>query len=392
MTNSHDVIVVGGGPSGLSTAKSLAEKGLDVLVLEKKTAVGRDIICTGIVGTELFKSFDVRRNSILNVLQKVRVVSPFKTSIDYEHPFPFAYVVDREKFDSNLALDARNAGVVIMPSTKVLDVVVDRNEARVIAESAADMKLTYKAKMVVLATGINYTLSRKLDLGYSKDFLTGIQVELDRKDVCVPTILVGKRISPGAFAWAVPSNGKKARIGLVTRRHSRKYLKRLIDELFPDVSTEMEGLNIRPKLIAQGFLRKSYGDRILAVGEAAGQVKTTTGGGLYYGMLCAQIAADVIEHSFVRNAFRSSNLAAYETSWKKVLNKEIKIGYYARKICGGLSDRQIESFFQVAKSDGIIPLIKEKGNFDWHSSLIFALAKRLSVRSIQVILSVETSN
>ena len=68
---------------------------------------------------------------------------------------------------------------------------------------------------------------------------------------------------------------------------------------------------------------------------------------------------------------------------EKEIQKEILVGYYARKMCGMLSDMQIESMFQLAKSDGVLPLIKERGNFDWHSDLILALAKKAPVRSIQ---------
>ena len=72
----------------------------------------------------------------------------------------------------------------------------------------------------------------------------------------------------------------------------------------------------------------------------------------------------------------SNALAEYEKLWKRDLRKEILIGYYTRRIYGKLSDMQTEKIFQIAKNDGAIPLVKEKGNFDWHSDLLFALFKR----------------
>ena len=130
------------------------------------------------------------------------------------------------------------------------------------------------------------------------------------------------------------------------------------------------------KAIAQGLTTKTYGERILAVGEAAGQIKTTTGGGIFFGLHCSEIAANVILERIRKDTFKSSDLSEYEKSWKRSIQKEILIGYYARKLCGKMSDSQIERMFQIAKTDGIFPLIREKGNFDWQSDLILSLFKR----------------
>jgi flavin-dependent dehydrogenase len=124
-------------------------------------------------------------------------------------------------------------------------------------------------------------------------------------------------------------------------------------------------------------MSKTYGERVLAIGEAAGQVKTTTGGGIYFGLLCSEIASRVILKRFQEGIFSEGRMAEYEKSWKKALQKEIRIGYYARKLCAKLSDSQIESLFRVIQTDGFLPLVRERGNFDWHSDLLVLLMKRL---------------
>jgi geranylgeranyl reductase family protein len=387
MANLNDVIVIGGGPSGLRSARHLAENGLEVLVLEKKREIGEDILCTGIVGTELFERFDIPTDSLLNRMKKAKLVSPFGTSIEYEHPESFACVVDRKKFDQNLAADAFRAGATIKKSIKVTDVNVAPKEVKVTALSDSGSRVQYRGKVLVLATGVNYGLSKKLGLDFPREFLSGAQIELKTNRIPLPMIIVGRKISPGAFAWAVPSAGNKVRIGLITRHHPKQYLKKLIFDFFPHLIEEFDEGSIGQKLIAQGVLKKTHSDRVLAVGEAAAQVKTTTGGGLFYGILCSQIAAEVILKLFEKNSLKSSDLAVYDKLWRRVIEKEIRIGLFTRKICAGLNDNQIESLFQIARTDGILPLIKKKGNFDWHSSLIFALAKRVPVRSIKSILS-----
>ncbi|MGZ4886536.1 MAG: FAD-dependent monooxygenase, partial [Candidatus Aminicenantales bacterium] len=91
-----DVLVIGGGPSGLRVAGRLAARGLDVRVLEKKAAVGRNVVCTGIIGKDVFARFGLDPCSIIQEIRDVRLVSPFGTSLTYSHPRPFACVVDRE--------------------------------------------------------------------------------------------------------------------------------------------------------------------------------------------------------------------------------------------------------------------------------------------------------
>ena len=135
---------------------------------------------------------------------------------------------------------------------------------------------------------------------------------------------------------------------------------------------------MRTKPVAQGLLARTCGDRVLAVGEAAGQTKTTTGGGISYGLACADLAADTIIECFRNSAFGPAGLSGYERRWKDLLRKEILVGQYARKMCARLSDGRIESLFQLARTDGIVPIIREKADFDWHSGLIFALLQRLS--------------
>jgi len=92
-----DLIVIGGGPSGLNATRKLAEKGLDVVVLERKSEIGIHSICTGIVGKKVFKEFDLSKESILKDIKKVNMIFPYSTQVTYQHPMVFANVADREK-------------------------------------------------------------------------------------------------------------------------------------------------------------------------------------------------------------------------------------------------------------------------------------------------------
>lgn len=383
----YDVIVVGGGPSGLNSAKTLAEKGLDVLVLERKNGIGTSVVCTGIVGNEAFNNFNLNTDSILTDIQNFKMVSPFQTSVVYSHSQPFAYVVDRERFDNNLARETEAKGALIKTGHQVTDVSVARDSVKVVTKSLQNGSMSLAAKVVILATGIDNRISRKLGLGYSKDYLNGIQAEIEWGHSGCPEIFFGKDIAPGAFAWIVPLNKKKARVGLLSKKDPQDYFCKFIQSLHPKSNNHLKKGCIQVKPIAQGLLSKTYGNRVLVVGEAAGQVKTTTGGGIFFGLLCSDIAAQVIHKKIHENRLLSHDLSEYEKLWKRAIQKEILIGYYTRKLCEKLSDFQIENMFQIARSDGVLPLIRKKGNFDWQSEIILALAKRAPLRSLQSICS-----
>lgn len=373
----YDVIVIGGGPSGLNVAGRLAEKGLHVMVLERRKEIGTNVICTGIIGKDAFQEFDLSKDSILRDIQEVKIISPYSTQITYRHPVAFANVVDREKFDNSLADVALSKGVDIKLKHHVLDVSVDNDHTEVLTEIDSKHSQKYSAKMAIIATGIDYKLNKKLGLGYPKNFIYGIQTEFEIDNCDLTTILVGNNIANGAFAWLVPSGEKVVRVGLMTEKNPLGCFKNFMKKLSLS-SEQIIGKNhIQFRAIAQGLVSRTYGKRILVIGEAAGQVKTTSGGGIYFGLLCSNIASQVVPKRFEEGCFTASALAEYEKLWKKAIQKEISIGYYARKICSKLNDIQIERMFQIAKTDGILPLIREKGKFDWHSELILALMKRV---------------
>ncbi len=377
-----DVIVVGAGPSGLRTAARLAAAGLDVRVLEKKPRIGAGVVCTGIVGKEIFDDFGLDRGSIVEELRRVRLVSPRATELVYEHPRPFACVVDRERFDGALSLTAKAAGASVACDVRVEDIAVGPDAVTVTVKDAAGAIGRESAAVVVLATGVDFGLQKRLGLSSPRDFLRGAQVECAFPGADMTTLFFGRDVAPGAFAWSVPAGEGRARIGLLTEKDPKACLRRLLERSFDGASVLAEQSAIRTKPVAQGLLAKTYSDRVLAVGEAAGQTKTTTGGGISYGLTCADLAADVIRECFRRSSFGPAGLAAYERRWKALLQKEILVGQCTRRMCARLSDGRIESLFQLARTDGIVPIIRDTADFDWHSGLIFALLQRLSFMKV----------
>ncbi|MBN2409310.1 MAG: NAD(P)/FAD-dependent oxidoreductase [Candidatus Aminicenantes bacterium] len=387
MKQSYDIIIAGAGPSGLHAARRLAEKGYDVLVLEKKAEVGESVNCTGIIGRETFERFSLSPESRQRDIQDVRLVSPSGVSIVYKHPKPFACIVDRRRFDRDMAKAAEAAGAEIRTGCSVKDL---RQEGEGVSvetgageEEGGEGIGTYRARAVVLATGVQWELSRKAGLGVPRGRLVGAQVELEAPDVDIPAIYAGTEIAAGGFAWAVPTAPGKAKFGLITESDPRGCFHMFADKhLGGSYGSGFNG-NVQYKIIAQGPAIRTSGRAVISLGEAAGQVKTTTGGGISYGLHCAEIAASVIgELLRHEGAVKERDLQEYDRAWRKALQKEIQLGLFARKIWSRLSDAHIESAFRVAQEDGLIPLVQNHGDFDWHSGLIMAFLRQASLSKI----------
>ncbi len=385
MKKIHDAVIIGAGPSGLNTARLLASAGLDAVVLERKSEIGSNIVCTGIVGHDTFSRFELSGDSIINQIQEVNLYSPQDMKLNYRHPAPFACVLDRKKFDLDLAGQAAAAGASIWTECEVKKIDIDPGEVAVSAKLPGVPDKRYYGRMLVMATGNNFRLHKFLPLGQPREFLHAVQVELNTSEAGETEVWVGKNVAPGGFAWSVPVNQSRVRAGLFTKASPAHYMDQFINKRFPAAAGNMEKTAKRSKTIAQGVISPTCGHRVISVGEAAAQVKTTTGGGIFYGLLCSEIAADVIIQNAPEDRFSASDLAPYEKMWKKAIHKELAVGYYTRKICSRLKDREVEKLFQIARDDGVFPLVREMAHFDWQKDIILALAKKATVRSLRVL-------
>jgi flavin-dependent dehydrogenase len=144
-------------------------------------------------------------------------------------------------------------------------------------------------------------------------------------------------------------------------------------------------------------LARSYGERVLVIGDAAGQVKPTTGGGIYFGHLGAKIAAEVLDEALNSGNLTAGQLSHYQKQWKAKMGKELSRGYWARWAYAKLNDRQIDRIFNALDSSGIVEALLNSDNFsfDWHSRLILAVLRRSStypLLKIKHLLSREASS
>jgi len=241
-------------------------------------------------------------------------------------------------------------------------------------------KEIFSARAVILANGFRPKLPWKLGLGKIKSFLAGAQAEIEAKNVDEFEVYFGQGIAPGAFAWLVPTSKNKAYAGLLATSRAKLHLQKFLNNPICQGRITSREVKIEQKAIPVGTLARSYGDRVLVIGDAAGQVKPTTGGGIYFGHLGARIAAEVLHEALSSDNLTADQLSRYQKQWKSKMSKELSRGYWARWAYAKLSDRQIEGIFNVLDSSGMAEALLNSNNFsfDWHSRLILAVLRRSS--------------
>jgi flavin-dependent dehydrogenase len=136
----------------------------------------------------------------------------------------------------------------------------------------------------------------------------------------------------------------------------------------------------RQKVLPLEPIARSYADRLLVVGDAAGLVKPTTGGGIYYSLLSASLAADTLAKALDRDDLSSEALSEYETKWRAHLGPEMRSQLVLRRIAQRLTDQDIDGLFELARTDGIMPLMRRTAAFNHHRDFIMALLKHPPAR------------
>jgi geranylgeranyl reductase family protein len=322
-----DVIVIGAGPAGLRCASLLEKQGLDLLVLDRKKEIGLPVQCSGLVSSNLDKLVRPPEECIEHRVKGAVIHGPAGKEVRLEKPGTAAYVLDRRGFDRFLASRVKSE---IRLGEKVSRLDFGKDSVKVRTD-----KGEVKASAVLGCDGPSSVVARHFRVQPMEMVQGVIEIESGKDDSDKVEMWVDREVCDG-FLWRIP-RGRSVEYGMLGSRVKFSGL-----EQFFRLGKDLEK---RAGLIPIGPC-KSYFGRALLVGDAAGQTKPWSGGGVIYGLTAAGHAARVMGKALKNGDLSEKALEDYEKAWKQDLWQPICTGMMARQVFRDMGNQDLQGLFE----------------------------------------------
>jgi len=366
-----DVITIGGSVSGLLAAKGIAEAGFTVQILEEDLEIGIPERCDGLVSMKCLETIGIAPTNrvIQNIIKRAILYSPSGLTIELDASRQRVLVLNRSQFDRELAKIASRSGVDIKVGNRVTNKIEKDGKVRV--ESKSNIQT---AKWVVNAAGCLSLPDKNKILQAAKFEVIGNWFDRDRVE-----IYFNQMKSPGYFIWVIPISSDSAKIGVAGNGVNQF---KILDEFI----ASKEGTVVKKtaaQIVVGGPIDNFLSGRIVSVGDAAGQAKPTTGGGIYSGGVGGMLAGKYLGESLSSgDPFR---VKEYERAWRNLFGREFGLLFQVRRILERLDNDNIDKIFTAVSSSNILTKISSESDFDYHS---IALLKTLGLKNIIQIASI----
>ena len=374
MNNKFDVIVIGCGPAGAQAAKNISKNGKSVLVLDHRKEIGNKL-CTGIVGSELINHYPEAKNFIYYEANSAKIFNDSNHIIDVKKDETQALVIDRIKFIQSIIQEAVDYGSILKKERLVTSVKIDEEGVHIKSRFKGKVE-NYFSKLLIVASGFNSKIAKSLGFDLSNNYIYGYQTKISNLNLKEVNVFTGGSLPKGHFGWLVPTSKNKGLCGILGKSKLKNNGKDFLNEMQSNYNFNVEektkvwGIPIQP-------VKKNYSERCLLIGDVAGQVKPTTGGGIYYAMKSSDIASEIVIDALNNNIFSEKKLSIYSKKWNQIFKNELRIGLFARQFYESLNNNDIVKILNHVKDS---ELISSDINFDWHSRIIM-MAFKTKIRS-----------
>lgn len=349
----YDVVIVGAGPAGSAAARECAKLGLSTLCLEEHGTIGYPIQCAGLLSNAAFLECRVpSERSILNKVTGARVISGAGNELLIDAKTTKAVVVDRGTLDREMAEAAANEGSEFRVRTAVYDV----REKSVFTRGVNGHE-EIGFEILIAADGPRSTIARLFGMERARTYLAGIQA--DMPGICEPQyVRIYPDASPEFFGWSIPTGPGRIRVGLCGRSRVMERFAEFAGKFGTSMTHIVTGT------LPIGVMNRTYKNRTLFVGDAAGFPKPTSGGGIYTGIRSARHAAAVAAQACEVGIYDDTVLAGYERRWREDFGRELDMGYRLFEMRQKMSAEDTDALIQALNTPAILRTIEEYGDID----------------------------
>ena len=355
----YEVIVVGAGPAGSTAAKFLSEMGVKVLLLDKNK-FPRDKPCGGGIPIRVLKRFKyIEEKGLIDSYSYggFAYFSSSKHRVTLQRNEPIYATIIRKVFDYNLVKLAIKSGATFIDGKMVKDVKIYEDRATIILDGGSEIE----SQIIIGADGIWSIIAKKTGLGqHGKMVGMCLYKEYPMCSRLLDEYFTKKRLGfmhhrvqgINGFGWVIPKK-EHLNIGIGEIRNLRfvSVKKTNLKEVFNKYVNDLKEDKIIPldfkldrangAVVPACPLKRTYSDRIILCGDAAGLANPSTGAGIEYAMVSGKIAAEVISEALKTGKTNARFLSKYESIWKKDFGKDIKIFLQIQKHWGKQTERII---------------------------------------------------
>ena len=367
-SESYDVCIVGASIAGNYLTYLLSKSNLKIIIIEDHKEIGIPFQCAGIISQKLNKLIELPTNIILNRVTTAKIVSPsgnfIKLSGD-EQP----YVIDRIALDRlffDKIKDDTNITYYLGEKYKSFENCIDDGKKYIMIETS---KREIKTKLLIGCDGPLSLIGKQLNVKNKVLYASQIRIKANFNEH-EATMYFDQKWKK-LFGWIVPEGNNIFRIGIAASKNVNKCFKRFLNELSVDINNKLDQ---QGGIIPYGVMNKLAFDNVLLLGDAAGQVKATTGGGIVMLLTAAKHASNCIHRCFEDENFSKRIIQKYyEKPCSQTIGKELKLHFIIRLILENFKNKDFEIFFKIIKENKIEHLITFYGDMDFPKTLVFKL-------------------
>jgi len=390
-----DAVIVGAGPAGSRVARDLAAAGLDVVVLEEHGEIGLPCHCSGLVTQRTLDLAAVGREIVLNEIRGMYVSShPSRRYRLGGGGRTYASVINRVGLDRQLVDQAIDAGAELRLRTQYeghrpVNGAPGRLGHVEVDVTSGGSHGTIRTRLLVGCDGARSKVARALRPSGRR--LTGVISGLGALatfDANLPQdhveVFIDHEAAPGWFAWTIPLRDGTARLGTGSGNGVRAIESfRRMQARFPESFGASEVLSHTGGSIALWEPGPMVADRVMLVGDAARQVKPTSGGGIYQALFAAGLAARVGVAALRRDDLSSAALRRYEWQWKRSMQRELLRQRDLRRAFVMLSRGDVGKILDVLDRPEVRTALEDCGDIDFPSRAAIALLRHQPILALR---------